>query len=302
MRPAPGAPPVAPLSRRRVIWYNRSAMPPLLLAQKVLIVALEATFLYALSRILFVWVLQAMVVRRQGGGWFVRLLRLPGNVVHELSHAAGYLLCGYRVKKLAFCVNDPRGRGRCQPGDPWSPIHFPWLATASAAVFPLLLGTVALQQMARLLGIHFLMGESLDGSGMTLQLLDSLRATLSNLSHDDWRTYVFLLLGFSIGAELAPSETDLRRSVVPLLGLAAGAIGALFYLGYRLPDSGLWRWYSESLSVGLAWLSSLLGFGVLATALIAAVTVVPALLLRVARRRVAARPRPAEVKVRRRAM
>ncbi len=294
---------LTPLLPPGVIWYNRPVMPPLLLAQKVLIVALEAVFLYALSRILFVWVLQALVVRRQGGGWFVRLLRLPGNMVHELSHAVGYILCGYRVKKLAFCVGDPRGRGCCRPGEPWSPIHFPWLATATAAVFPLILGTFALEQIARLLGVHFLAGESLDGGGVAPRLLDSLWATLRNLHYDDWRTYLFLLLGFSIGAEMAPSETDLRRSVVPLLCLATGLIGALFYLGFRLPDSAVWHWYSENLATALSWLSSLLGFGVLATALIAALTVLPALLLRAVRRQASAPPAPnAEPKVRRRAM
>jgi len=267
-------------------------MPPIALTQKVLIVALEAVFLYALSRILFVWVLQALVMRQEGGGWIVRCLRLPGNVVHELSHAAGYLVCGYTIKHLSFCTNDPRGRGRCRPGDPWSPVHFPWLATAAAAVFPLIMGAAALRLVAHFLGIQFFEGYRVDGEGVTLRVVDSVWATLRGLDYHDWRTYLFLLLGFSIGAELAPSETDLRRSVVPLLGLAAGVIGALLYLGYRAPDSSLWLWYSHSLAAGLAWLSSLLGFGVLATMLIAAVTVLPALAFR-ALRRCAAGLRPA---------
>lgn len=259
-------------------------MPATALAEKVILVALEAVALYCLSRILFVWVLQALATRQTGGGWLIKVLRLPGNLVHEISHATGYLLCGYRVKRLVLCISDPKGRGACKPGRAWCPIAFPWLATASAAVLPLIIGALSLRGIAVMLDIPFTNGPGAPGDGPLLVLWDGVRATLRAMDYHDWRTYLFLYFGFSIGAELAPSQTDLRRSVIPVLGIAIGLACATYYLGHLHADSRAWEVFAGALSRGLRWMSSLLAFGILATALLAAVTVIPALVWRAARR------------------
>jgi hypothetical protein len=177
-----------------------------ILAQEITIVAVEIVFLYALSRILFDWVLKAFATRSHGGGWFIKALRLPGNAVHEVSHAIGYLIFGYRIRDLDTCITDPKGRGACHPGPAWSPIAFPWLATAAAAAFPLLMGPLVLRGLASVLDIPFTTGKHQPNDGATLFLFDSLRATLHALNFHDWRTYLFLILAFSVGAELAPAR------------------------------------------------------------------------------------------------
>lgn len=261
-------------------------MPPAALLKMILLVAAEAFGIYCLSRILFVWVLQAVATRSHGGGWFVKLLRLPGNLVHELSHALGYLLSGFRVKKLVPCVLDPDGRGLCQPGARWHELASPWFATGVAAVMPLLLGPVFLRGAAILLNFPLARIPASGPQGVGALLWQVLRQTLLSLDGHDWRTYLFLYLGFSVGAEMAPSDIDFRRSIAPLAvtALVVGSLSA--WLGYLHPESPVWAWYSAHLFAALNWLFSLLAFAFLATALVTGITVLPALAWRGFRRAV----------------
>jgi hypothetical protein len=252
-------------------------MSPAVLGEMVLLVALEAFLLFALSRLLFACVLRSLAGRARGGGGLIRWLRLPGNLVHEVSHAAGYLLCGFRVKRLETTVSDPEGRGLCEPGAPWAAAAIPWLATGAAAVLPLVFGALFLRGLAMLLGVRFVNGgHGLEGGAVGL-LVATIRETLHRMDLLDWRAWVFLYLGFSVGAELAPSASDFRRCVAPLTATAVVLAGMTFYLGLGHAASPAWQWYSRTLAGALQWLFSLLGFAVLTTALVAAVTVLPGL-------------------------
>jgi hypothetical protein len=255
-------------------------MPPAALLKMILLVAAQAFLIYCLSRILFVWVLQSVAMRSHGGGWFVKLLRLPGNLVHELSHALGYLLSGFRVKRLLPCVLDPDGRGLCQPGERWHELATMWLATGLAAIMPLLVGPVFLRGAAVLLSFPLAHMAAGGPQGVGALVCDVLRQTFFSLNGHDWRTYVFLYLGFSVGAEMAPSDIDFRRSLLPLAVTAVLMGGASAWLGYLHPESQAWAWYSTHLFSALNWLFSLLAFAILATALVAAITLLPALLWR----------------------
>jgi hypothetical protein len=259
-------------------------MPPEALLKMILVVVAEAFGIYCLSRILFVWVLQAVAVRAHGGGWVVKLLRLPGNLVHELGHALGYLLCGFRVKTLVPCVLDPAGRGLCQPGERWHELASPWLATGVAAIMPLLMGPLFLRGAAILLNFPLARVSSTGPEGVGMLIYEVLRQTLLNLNGHDWRTWVFLYLGFSVGAEMAPSDIDFKRSLAPLAATAAVFGGFSAWLGYLHPHSAAWAWYSTHLFGALNWLFSLLAFAFLATALVAAITLIPALAWRALRR------------------
>lgn len=244
------------------------------LAQQTALVAGEAVLLYCLSRILFVWALEAAVMGGHGGGWVVKLLRTPGNMVHEVSHAAGYLIFGFRVKALVPAISDPQGRGLCRPGKAWSPLAFPWLATAAAALMPLLVGALVLRGLASCLQIPFTSGPGADG-GPGPFLLGSLKATLWQLHYHDWRTWAFLLLCFSVSAELAPSDTDLRRGVPAIVALSVGLLAAALLLGGLRPHSPAWLWFRAVSSSGLHWLAGVWAFGLLATG-VAAVFALPA--------------------------
>jgi len=267
------------------VWYNSADMDATAFAKQTAIVVAEAILLYMLSRLIFVWVLQSVASRNPHarGGRLVQLLRLPGNLVHELSHAAGYLIFGYTVRRMVPCIFDPRGRGSCQPGRPWSPIALPWLATGLAAIAPLLVGTLALRGVATMLAIdlHF---ATLAHAGFADLLVNNIWANLQALDFNAWQTYLFLYLAFSIGSELAPSSTDVRRSIPTLLGVGIGLVAAFVVL-QRLPaDTPICQFFTTHMDSTLDWLQALLNFGILTVALAAAITVIPALLIRAVRR------------------
>ncbi len=254
-----------------------------MLVQKLFVFVLQVVTLYSLSRILFVWVLQAVATRGRAGGWLVNLCRLPGNLIHEVGHAIGYRLSGYRVKSIVSCMHDERGRGRCVPGEAWSPIALPWVATATASVFPLVFGTVVLWGWANALGISLDTSASHD-EGALLYFWDTVRDTLLGLDVHSWRTWAFLYLAFSIGAELAPSDADLRRGLFPLLLLAGLVAVAGLWFGTNHPETAAWSFLYRAIVGALTWLSPLLTFGIMTTGLVAVVTVIPAMALRGLRR------------------
>ena len=266
------------------VCYNSAEMDATAFAKQTAIVVAEAILLYMLSRLIFVWVLQSLASRNPHarGGRLVQALRLPGNLVHELSHAAGYLIFGYTVRRMVPCIFDPRGRGSCQPGRPWSPIALPWLATGLAAIAPLLVGTLALRGAANMLAID-LDFAVLPHAGFADLLVNNIWANLQALDFNAWQTYLFLYLAFSIGSELAPSSTDVRRSIPALLSVGVGFIAAFVVL-QRLPaDTPICQLFTTHMDSALGWLQTLLNFGILTVALVAAITAIPALLIRAAR-------------------
>jgi len=254
------------------------------LVTQLLFVAVQAAALYILSRLLFLWVMQAFASRRprSGGGKLLQLLRLPGNLIHETAHAVGYLICGYRVHRVVPCIFDAEGRGSCEPGRPWSPLAVPWLATGVAALLPLVLGTVVLRALVQALGIE-LQPLQFTADNMGSLLIANISTTIKGLDWSTWQTYLFLYLAFSIGAELAPSDLDLRHSLPAILVAAAGF--ALMIMGFsRLEMHAPARiWFESNLGHGIAWLSALLEFGILATLIAGAITILPATVVRVLR-------------------
>ncbi len=255
------------------------------LATQTAIVVAEAIVLYMLSRLLFVWVLQSLASRnpRARGGRLVQLLRLPGNLVHEFSHAAGYLLFGYTVRRVVPCIFDPRGRGSCQPGWAWSPLALPWLATGAAAIAPLLVGSLVLRGAAQTLGIPLQVDAAAHASVGEL-FVANIWANLLALDFHAWPTYLFLYLAFSIGSELSPSRLDLQRSIPALVGVGVGLICVFLALLRVAPQVPVHQFVTTHMHTALTSLQALLDFGILTTAIVAAVTIIPALLIRAIRR------------------
>ena len=250
---------------------------------QVALVAAEGLLLFVLSRALFGWVLQAFASRnsRRRGGWLLQLIRLPGNLVHELSHALAFLVTGYTVKRVVPCLWDRSGAGVCQPGRPWSPIAVPWLATGLAALAPLFTGAVALYAVAHLLDVPLEAHLSLREPGRSV--LHSIYGSLLLLDYSSWRTWLFLYLAFTIGAELAPSRTDLALGIPALLAL--GLATTLFLLAtYQLdPEAPFRVVVLTNAYQGLTALARLLGIALVTTALVTALTFLPAALIRAAR-------------------
>ncbi|MBD3293520.1 MAG: hypothetical protein GF393_11390 [Armatimonadia bacterium] len=230
----------------------------------------EAAFLFVASRLVFDRVLRATWGRARVRQFFVGILRAPGNILHEASHALGYLVGGYRVSRLVPFFVDPEGRGYCRAGRRWAPWGVPWIATGLAAIMPLIVGAVALWASSRLLGVP----QDPDALAMTADWRHLVEILLG-LDYEAWQTWAFLYLALSIGAELAPSDIDLKASL-PALAAAAGltmvaivAVSELEALAqFRRPLDVYAGW-------ALSWAASILDFGIMALALVG----IPAMIL-----------------------
>lgn len=243
--------------------------------------ASQAFLLLLVSRLLFSGVLEALADRR-GKGLFLAILRLPGNLVHEFSHCLGFWLCGYRVRRVVLCIFDPRGRGSCHPGRPWSPVTLPWLAVGLAALMPLVIGSVVLVLAG--MGLEVSQPPPQVGHDHNLRAtLASAFSLLDNLDWHQWQTYVFLYLALSIGAELAPSPTDLRHALPALLAVLAGI--ALFFLAaeYVPPLAGVAVLASGVLNTLAARVSQIWTATLAMTTAVAVVLLVPGLMIRALR-------------------
>jgi len=244
--------------------YNGRAMPSALeVVRRILLVAGEAALLYIASRVIFVWVLESAWGRAWWRRLLVGILRGPGNLLHELSHAVGYALAGYRVRRIVPFFIDPEGRGMCQPGEPWSPLALPWVATGAAALMPLLAGAVALRYLSWWLGVP---GDpDLLSHGVPWRQLPDI---LLGMDYHAWQTWVFLYLALSIGAELAPSEIDLRKSL-PSLAIISGLLIVLVAaVSHLAPDAPLRHHFVIYLGWLLSWMSSALDFGLMAVGMV----------------------------------
>jgi hypothetical protein len=247
------------------------------------LVAVQGVVLFLLSRGLFIWVLQSLAGRssRRFGHKLLQLIRLPGNIVHETSHALAFLVGGFRVRRLVFCLVDPQGAGVCRPGKPWSPHAIPWLATGLAALAPLLVGALLLWLAAGFLDIP--LNGHLSPQSPARSLLDGFYSSLLAIDFSAWQTWLFLYLAFTVGAELAPSPRDLQLGL-PALLLVTLFCGAVLFGVYQLdPTSPLRVALLQYTAHGLSWLSRLFGFAIVTTGIVAALTFLPATLIRSAR-------------------
>ncbi len=233
-------------------------------------VAAEAAILYTASRLIFIWVLESAAGRARWRRFLVGILRGPGNILHEVSHALGYLLSGYRVRRIVPFFFDREGRGICQPGRPWSPLALPWLATGLAALMPLLTGALVLRGVSSWLGVP---GDpdSLAQGVPWRQIPD----ILLGLDYQAWQTWVFLYLAMSIGAELAPSDVDLRKSLPSLLVATLILVGVVAVISTLETDARLRHDFVIYLGWLTSWVSSVLDFGIMAVGLV----MIPAVLL-----------------------
>lgn len=233
------------------------------LVRQIALVAGEAAILYIASRVLFTWVLESAWGRARWRRVVVGILRGPGNLLHEVSHAVGYFLAGYRVRRIVPFFIDPEGRGVCQPGRPWSPLALPWLATGLAALMPLVTGALTMRYLSWWLGVPGdaeLLGEVGQWRELPQMLVD--------LDYHAWQTWIFLYLVLSIGAELAPSEVDLRRSLPALLIASAGLIVLTIAVSSLAPEAPLRHHYVIYLGWLVSSMSSLLDFGLMAVGLV----------------------------------
>ncbi len=251
------------------------------------VVLAEAGLLYLISeKVLFDWIIGAFATRSRGpyGGCILAVMRLPGNFLHEVSHALAYLLLGYRVRALCTCFGDPEGRGFCLRGSRWGPHGVSTIAAAGAALMPLVTGTLALYWLARGLGINLPHpGGSLAGMDVWPDLLFQVVGFLQRLDFGHIETWLFAYLALSIGAELSPSPVDLRQGaagIVPLIILLAAWMGA--YPHINIP--AVWRdWTTTHLDATLASASSLLVCALIATTAVALLLAPVALVTRAAR-------------------
>ncbi len=201
---------------------------------------------------------QRPLLARCGSGVFLHLLRLPGNLLHELAHAVAFLLTGYTVKGFAVSLFDAGGRGHVTPGAPWLPWTRPWVANLIAPVAPAFVGLAALSWAQ----LQVAPGAGAGGTALAASLLD--------VAWRDVVPWVVLVVAGPVSAEASPSEVDLKAWAVPatvvtcllLAGWAAArawapelAEDALY--GVRMLDMSLraaaWRALALAIWTSVLW-------------------------------------------------
>lgn len=194
---------------------------------------IEAVLLCLLSRVLFLAGYRLFGnPNRHHGGRFWHVLRLPGNLIHEFSHAIVLLLTGFRVEALRPSLFDEKGRGQVVARGRWHKLVPHRVAWGLAAMAPIVGGMVTIGLLMRPLGLetgtHVVVGSS-----MAQIFLARVQDVAAAINWHAWKGWLLLALVLGIGAELAPSDRDVRGSIPGLLGTAAAAclLGAFFYLG-----------------------------------------------------------------------
>lgn len=206
-------------------------------------------------------VMDASAVRAGGAGsWVFLVLHTPGNVFHELAHAAGFLAAGYRIDRIRFFFNDDQGGGGyCRSGAPWAPWANPLLRALLAAPAPLILGSLGFAALLWTMGIDPIrqpVGGDLPDQfgGIVPYLLDQARTlgdTARRLDMSDGRTWALAATAFLLGAHMLPSASDLAGILFALATIFLAA-----WLGTFGSDTGL-AWLTGAageLSDAISWL------------------------------------------------
>ncbi len=207
---------------------------------------IEAGLLCLLSRALFLAGYRLVGDRKHPrGGRLWHLLRLPGNLVHEVSHALVLMVTGYRVEAISLSIFDAEGRGQVVARGRWHHLMPHWAAWGLAAFAPIVGCMVTIGLLMRPLGLTS-NAHLVSSTSMAQVFLARVADVVAGVNWHAWQGYLLLALVLSIGSELAPSDRDVRGSLPGLLGAAAIAclIGAFFYIG---PVSVEWRvWFDTS--------------------------------------------------------
>lgn len=236
------------------------------------------------------------VAARAGGTSRALFLALhgPGNVFHEVAHAAGFVVSGYRVARIRFFFNDDRGGGGyCQSGAPWAFWASAPLRALLAAPAPLILGSLLFA------AVLWAMGLAPHGALVADALPEGWDAVVPHLADRGWalwglaarvdpgdgRTWALVALAFLLGAHMLPSASDLAGIAFALVALLAMLWLAALVAG----DGPAWaRGPAAAVGDGVAWLltraNALLAVGLACCGAALAASVPVALLAALGRR------------------
>lgn len=192
--------------------------------------------LYALSQLT-----DRMVLRMLGRSWYLAVM-WPGVIIHELSHLIGCFITFTRVHEVKFFEPSGETLGYVSHTKRRNPV-----ANIIISIAPLFGTSLMIWLLVRLLlpgafgGIvtHFhtsALQLNLTSLGSALQLYwDSLYAFLTSLPFSDWRLYLFIVLMITLASHAAPSKTDLKHTVLGVVGIAVlfaliAGIDAVFHV------------------------------------------------------------------------
>ncbi len=146
------------------------------------------------------------------GRYIFRFLTLPGVIVHELSHAAGFILTGYKIEKISFGLKNPDEGAYVKPAGRYMPFTIPFIADMITSFAPPVAGSLILILLLKWLGLMPTVSMN-SVEGMLTSFINAIWYIIKNADYFSLKTYVALFLAMSIGAELAPSRVDLRHAV-----------------------------------------------------------------------------------------
>lgn len=132
-----------------------------------------------------------IVMPMVGGGFLALILRFPGNVIHEFSHALAVIVSGYTVSGFGLSLFCKDNIGYVKPGRPFLPWADETLLRILAGISPLPAGIMALCLLGWYVG--------------------------DVVQYTKWQTWISAILAVSFAAELSPSDQDINVFLRPTL-------------------------------------------------------------------------------------
>jgi hypothetical protein len=209
------------------------------------------------------------VAFRRLGKWPYLLVMWPGVIVHELSHLAGCLLTGTRVREVHLFSPREEGPGNLVLGFVTHDKTSNPIATFTVSAAPFFGGAAALALILRFAAPDALSGAIVPAAGFAdpaAAAAETLRAYVGfvttlfgGLDWGSWTSWLAAFLLFSVSAHVAPSRHDMKYALGGAAGIAALVAVLAWAAGRYAPGiaAGAAAWTAKAVAVT----SVLLGYG-----------------------------------------
>lgn len=249
---------------------------------------IQLSILYFLSQ-----ATDRLVMRWLGRGWYLAT-QWPGVIVHELSHLTGCLITLTRVHEVKLFAPSNETLGYVSHSQTRNPIK-----NVTISIAPLFGVTFVMWLLVK----FFMPGLYVDIINPMKDALadfDSMQQALGsfaeagkiytgyfetlwqNIDFGDWKTYVFLYFMITLASHAAPSKVDLKHTFSGIIGLIV-LFGILFFVGNWI-EVDIIRQLTVWVSYPILFITALLGYGVIFSAVGLTLLLIPAIILRIVKR------------------
>lgn len=236
-----------------------------------------------------------LVMRWLGRGWYLAT-QWPGVIVHELSHLVGCLITFTRVHEVKLFAPSNETLGYVSHAETHNPIKKVIISIAPLFGVTLVMWLLVKFFMPGLyMDILNPLKEALTDYGSFQHVLGNLGeagkiyvhyfVTLwHNIDLGDWKTYVFLYFMITLASHAAPSSVDMKHALGGVIGLIV-LFGILFFFGQLAHVDALQK-VGILISFPILFLSALLGYSVIFSAVGLLALGIPTLVIAFLKRKV----------------